>query len=122
MIYFYESKVIFYRDGNSTFNLPNPVDRVLQGTGTRGAVGTTLNESLPNINGNFYALDYSGATGQTSSTYGALNVNSRGTGSTTGTVKDVANIGFDASRSSSTYQDDAPVQQDALCIAYIIKF
>jgi len=29
---------------------------------------------------------------------------------------------FNASRSSSTYQDDAPVQQEALCIVYIIKF
>lgn len=36
---------------NTTFNLPNFNDRVIQGAGTRGSVGTYKAESLPNISG-----------------------------------------------------------------------
>ena len=88
-------------------------DRVLQGAGTRGVVGTTLNESLPNITGVF-----------TSGNNGWEN----GTG--TGAFSSTSDIGFhfagspgggkgiifNASNSSSTYQDDAPVQPDAYLV------
>ena len=87
-------------------------DRVLQGAGTRGSVGTTVNESLPNITG----------TGQ---------MRCWGTVSCTGAFEDIGggaakngtdsndkylNFKFDASNSSSTYQDNAPVQQDGYLV------
>ena len=99
----------------------------MQGAGTRGAIGTTLDESLPNIKGSF-AVRKSDASSNTI-------FDKRGVFSGTATTTDRSTplswegatvnsqpIGFDASLSSSTYQDNAPVQQDALCINYIIKF
>ena len=88
-------------------------DRVLQGAGTRGSVGSTVNESLPNIKGTFSApgisapdaLASGAITSRAGSTYG------NGTGSSRMAVNS-----FDASRSSSTYQDNAPVQQDAYLV------
>lgn len=98
-------------------------DRVLQGAGTRGAVGTTINESLPNITGeivpwsgkNTYDLGafFGASTGALRNVMGATtkilseqNVSGNGTSYAT----------FDASDSSSTYQDNAPVQQNAYLV------
>lgn len=87
-------------------------DRVLQGAGTRGSVGTTINESLPNITGGFNVAragfyNGSGAFSATNSNgYGAGSSGDFGNGSAT----------FNASDSSSTYQDNAPVQQDAYLV------
>lgn len=84
-------------------------DKVLQGAGTRGSVGTTLNESLPNIKGDVGCIV--GNTAPSGSFYA-----SQVTGS--GSNRDFADwtILFDASRSSLTYQDDAPVQPDAYLV------
>lgn len=91
-----------------------PQDKVIQIAGTRGSVGDTLNESLPNITGDFDAPTYAGWSQVTSG--GAVYYN----GSVDRQFDNGSNetgpfyiYGFDASRSSSTYQDDAPVQQDA---------
>ena len=91
-------------------------DRVLQGAGTRGSVGTTVNESLPNIKGTFNTGDRrthiqgtSGALYNDTIASGQWGATSSATGNTQG-------VGFDASRVSSTYQDDAPVQQDAYLV------
>lgn len=85
-------------------------DRVLQGAGTRGAVGSTVEESLPNITGYFN----SGSNSTTSSgAFVTNNVTATGAGST-GSVS--GRLDFNASRSSSTYQDNAPVQQDAYLV------
>lgn len=105
-------------------------DRVLQGAGTRGSVGTTVNESLPNIKGNIEASQ--GSTGATSGGMGVFRVtNGAFTGTanyqkcpaanTTGWAGSASNlsigqISLNASRSSSTYQDNAPVQQDAYLV------
>lgn len=90
-----------------------PQDKVIQIAGTRGSVNTTVNESLPNIKGAFNTGDRrthiqgtSGALYQDTIASGQWGGTSSATGNTQG-------VGFDASRSSSTYQDDAPVQQDA---------
>lgn len=92
-------------------------DRVLQGAGTRGSVGNTLNESLPNIKGTAQT-----APGRSSyivngalniyATQNATNVYANGALQTNTQY----GISFDASRSSSTYQDNAPVQQDAYLV------
>lgn len=88
-------------------------DRVLQGAGTRGTVGTTLNESLPNITGSFNGSsksNYAPATGAFSWTDTAC-----GAGFANLQAQEaVAN--FNASNSSSTYQDNAPVQPDAYLV------
>lgn len=89
-----------------------PPDKVIQIAGTRGSVGDTLNESLPNITGRLNMnISYSGATGALRvigglSEIAEANRDMQGSYATT----------FDASRSSSTYQDNAPVQQDAFLL------
>lgn len=101
-------------------------DRVLQGAGTRGVVGTTLNESLPNITGDlnidWYVSTYpSNATTDNEAMSGAfyqkafkgLDGGKQHQGGSEGAYN---SFGFDASRSSSTYQDNAPVQPDAYLV------
>lgn len=102
-----------------TFNLPNFQDRVIQGSGTRGNVGTYKSESLPNIKNTTpiriasndqnvgEALYVDGKHQDTS--YAGLGQNN-------------VYLYFDASRSSSTYQNSAPVQQNALLIQCCIKY
>ena len=86
-------------------------DRVLQGAGTRGAVGTTVDESLPNIKGNIRTAEFGWSpTGVFKIETTAANSPTQGTGSGLDWVN------FDASRSSSTYQDNAPVQPDAYLV------
>lgn len=83
-------------------------DRVLQGAGTRGSVGTTVNESLPNIKGDLNIA----VRGHTAS--GAFyNTNSGKVASVGASNEGTA---FSASLSSSTYQDNAPVQQNAYLV------
>lgn len=100
---------------------------MIQGSGTRGNVGTYKDESLPNISGYLQSdMNHTGWLGL------------RGTGSfyQEGTVSNAAQttsvasmqsdqgstLYFKASRSSSTYQNDAPVQQNALLIQCCIKY
>lgn len=104
--------------------MPNFNDRVIQGAGTRGNVGTYKTESLPNI------------TGKTASSIsqGGLNWNSNGALYGSRTNNGYVNnnfatnynlndtINFDASLSSSTYQNSAPVQPNALLIQCCIKY
>lgn len=91
-------------------------DRVLQGAGSRGSVGATVNESLPNITG---TLAVSHTTYTTDAYDGAFaNVlevthNDMGSGNL-GTMH--RTIQFNASNSCATYQDNAPVQQDAYLV------
>lgn len=101
-------------DGNSTFNIPNVVGRFLKG-GTAGIINT---ESLPNITGDFYGLQYpkqnpSGAFGTQylSNVYKAPNADNGGVG-----------VAFNASLSSATYQNNAKVQPDNMEVVYSIKY
>ena len=95
-------------------------DRILQGVGSRGVIGTELNESLPNITGGIG--DGVVIWDANDKTYGVFTqTNNYARGSLTSGNFNNINITFDASRSSSTYQNNAPVQQNALCITYIIK-
>ena len=101
--------------------MPNAVDRVLQMRGSRGSVGALLAESLPNITGSLT----NGGTGFKStqlSTNGCIVVGSS-LSSTVSTASATAyNVSIDASRSSSTYQDNAPVQQNALVCCFCIRY
>lgn len=94
-------------------------DKVLQGAGTRGSVGTTLSESLPNITGNTGNPKTLTNTQEIGTPQGALYVYSQTSndyGHTTQGSSGRWALGFDASRSSSIYQDNAPVQPDAYLV------
>lgn len=85
-----------------------PQDKVIQIAGTRGSVGTTLAESLPNITGTLaWVVSY---TGGASGAFKLESSNNSNSGSGSNVARDFS---FDASRSSATYQNNAPVQQDA---------
>ena len=109
-------------DGSTTFNIPDLQDRILQGAGTRGTVGNYVPESLPNIKGGITSDQsnraYRGNTGT-----GAL-YTEEGSAFTGTANADFRSCGIflDASLSSSTYQDNAPVQQDAVCVNCVIKY
>ena len=99
-------------------------DRVLQGAGTRGTVGSEIDESLPNIKGTLMQDGIAGSGTTNGVVWGSSGVfgtiTSSGTSraqypvSANGAVKDT--IPFNASNSSSTYQDNAPVQQDGYLV------
>lgn len=101
-------------DGSTTFNLPDFRDRVIQGSGTRGGVGTYKAESLPNITGSLPIVCSAGGafifTGSETN-YGF-----------TTSYPNSTHIEIDASRSSSAYQNGVPVQQNALLIQCCIKY
>lgn len=95
-------------------------DRVLQGAGTRGAVGTMVNESLPNIKGSFNTRGFvNSGNWCVHHSEGAFKLGDGwssdmlASGTNGGTWNQIS---FNASRSSSTYQDNAPVQQDAYLV------
>ena len=96
-------------------------DKVLQGAGTRGSVGSTVNESLPNITGTYIGNSIFKATSQDSTTTtGAFerrtDLTSKNTNQSALSGSTGVGIGFNASLSSSTYRDNAPVQQDAYLV------
>ena len=94
-------------------------DRVLQGAGTRGVVGTTLNESLPNITGSLDGT-YGGYIDVTNSVVsnGALKATKKvdNTAISGGSGQSRYTLSINANDSSSTYQDNAPVQPDAYLV------
>lgn len=105
-------------------------DRVLQGAGTRGAVGTALNESLPNITGSWTGTFIEGTNpspsgsgafsemehSKSGSYYGGGFINNPNWNISSNGGEDYTQLRFDASLSASTYQDDAPVQPDAYLV------
>ena len=92
---------------------------MIQGSGTRGNVGTYKTESLPNIKG-----DTTHQANYNKSPTGPF-VNSAETRANTLGAQSYVNaysLEFDASLTSSTYQNGAPVQQNALLIMCCIKY
>lgn len=90
---------------NQRFKLP----RTKYGfTGLRDTVGKYVPESLPNITGKIDARSNSGAASGAFIRGTSISNSYAGTG---GTAESVYSIDFDASRSSSAYQNNAPVQQ-----------
>lgn len=89
---------------NKRFKLPRTQYGV---TGLRDTVGNYVPESLPNIKGVFRGSNSAyPATGPFYYTNDTANT-------ATGNLVQINGTGFDASRSSSAYQDSAPVQQRA---------
>lgn len=97
-------------------------DRVLQGAGTRGNVGGTISESLPNITGNVSSPKQLIANYNLSTANGAFSSGGQYGNSNSiilpndKTSSYQALVNFNAHNSNATYQDNAPVQQDAYLV------
>lgn len=99
-----------------TIRLPKVVN--LQGLKELGQAGVTITQSLPNITGSFPTeLRTATTTDLTTGAFYNTGVTIAG-GSGEGTDW---KTGFDASRVSSTYQNNAPVQQEAIQYPYFIQ-
>lgn len=96
---------------NHRFKLP----RTQYGfTGLRDTVGKYVPESLPNITGTFGNTTRFSAADMASKTSGAFSFTNQGKPAQYSTGGDVGGyVSFNASDSSSIYQDNAPVQQRA---------
>lgn len=104
---------------NRTFNLPNFVNRIPQGTGSRGTVGEYLAESLPNIRGKFANWAQNGRPVlQEGALYGD---GTSGNGGQASGSQNTA-MALDASRYSSIYKDNANVQQAATVVVFFIRY
>lgn len=108
-------------DGTTTFNLPDPRNKFLEGASTTNPVGTEKSAGLPNIKGN---VD-SQVAGSGTQGAGAMGVSGQGFnygtpgsgGSWGGTI-----ISLNAHNSNAIYSDSVDtVQPPAVCTNYIIK-
>ena len=97
-------------DGSTTFNLPNLVDKFVEGSAT---AGTVKSAGLPNITGTFYSMSQI--------VDGAFSVID-GTGTYAGEYTSYYRKSFDASRSNAIYGASNTVQPPALTMRYIIKY
>ena len=105
-----------YGGDTENFNVPNLVDKFIQGSTTSGE---EKDAGLPNITGTFYH-----DTNADSSLSGAFFSYTRG--SSQNLKNDTANkssgyVSFDASKSNSIYGKSTTVQPPALTMVYIIK-
>lgn len=87
------------------------ITRFIGATITLSEIGKTYKESLPNIKGG-YAGSTNSETGGGSATYGAFYVDQSGYKNAGQSNNNGYIMRFDASRSSSTYEDGAKVQPD----------
>ena len=105
-----------YGGDTENFNVPNLVDKFIQGSTTSG---TEMDAGLPNITGKFYH-----DTNAISTLSGAFFSYTRG--SSRNLQNDAVNassgyVNFDASKSNSIYGKSTTVQPPALTMVYIIK-
>ena len=106
-------------DGSTTFNLPNLIDRVVQGAAT---AGTYKEAGLPNITGGNLYITHSasvlatGALSATSAQLGKAQLSTIEEGWREGVLS------IDASRSNSIYGNSTTVQPPALTMLPIIKY
>lgn len=112
-----------YGRGNAstTFNLPNLIDKFIQGSNT---AGTVKSAGLPNITGTLY-LGEGCPRITSSSSSGALSahiVSSDYTGFNLDSSKKIDTLYFNASNSNSIYGKSNTVQPPTLTMRYIIKY
>nr|DAE46873.1 MAG TPA: hypothetical protein [Caudoviricetes sp.] len=107
-------------DTAGTIRLPKVVN--INGLTDLSLMGSIKAESLPNIRGEFRgrnAWNGDGPVIQTGALYSKENLSIVNGSQESGT--NTYSLNFDASRSSSTYQDGAPVQQEAVQYPYFIQ-
>lgn len=100
-------------DGTDTFNLPNLVDKFIEGSST---AGTVKSAGLPNITGSFSNAPAYSAGGAFTSEINANQAIASGSYYNTYTTT------FDASKSNSIYGNSNTVQPPAVTMRYIIKY
>ena len=106
-------KFVFNYSGEEIVSVRLPRVVNVQGLFDLQNLGMAVAESLPNIKGGFGGLN--------TNTYGAFEFETVTYKRSGGDVKTGGGVNFDASRSSSTYQDGAPVQQEAIQYPYFIQ-
>lgn len=112
-------------NGSTTFNLPNLVDKFVEGSATSGTVKSA---GLPNITGSFhndvYGYGKPAVRGASGAFYGGDhgNMTKKVNYSEKDATQDDFKCLFDASRSSSIYGKSTTVQPPALTMRYIIKY
>lgn len=118
-------------DGSTTFNLPNLIDKFIQGSTT---VGTNKAAGLPNITGRWpstyvanngpNAVSYGGWSNATNAVYSGGYINGRRYWPAVGSSTDVNNydtLAFNASRSNGIYGRSTTVQPPAVTLLPCIK-
>ena len=116
-------KVIGTRYGSENedfFNLPNLIDRFIQGASEENKVGSYLSPSLPNIKGTISSYMHYSSNSK-------LFQISRGIGDNYANhlsgFPDDTSFTFDASQYNEIYKDNCnTVQPNSLCLNYIIKY
>lgn len=103
-----------------TIRLPKVVN--LNGLHNLSMLGSIKAESLPNITGKAKITDDSGDLTSVSGAFYNMTISSA-SGNSIDTTPDSSTkaLGLDASKSSSAYQDNAPVQQEAIQYPYFIQ-
>ena len=111
-------------DGSTTFNLPNLIDKFVEGSATSGTVKSA---GLPNIEGTAdfreqagnasVIIANSGAFGRTNVTRAGYAPNAAGS-----TTTRASQLSINASNSNSIYGNSTTVQPPALTMRYIIKY
>ena len=106
-------------DGSTTFNLPNLVDKFVEGSAT---AGTVKSAGLPNITGSFIPRYATGFMDTAAS--GAFYEDSYARSATVSTTsaEKAHGIEFSASRNNSIYGNSTTVQPPAVTMRYIIKY
>lgn len=112
-------------DGSTTFNLPNLVDKFVEGSATSGTVKAA---GLPNITGQIVNKSLLDNSSLNMSHNGAFQGGSRGSNASSINVGSISTqhqtyvSDFDASRSNSIYGNSSTVQPPAVTMRYIIKY
>lgn len=102
-------------DGTTTFNLPNRIDNVAQGSAT---AGTVKSAGLPNIEGTGYGSKFTNAQYTGALIKGTDQFSYSGGGSYGG----VCEFSFDASQANPIYGASDTVQPPALTCRVLIKY
>ena len=116
-------KFVFNYSGDEIISVLIPAIVNVQGLFDLQNLGMTVAESLPNINGSLSGT-CSGTNGNLPTRVGCMDATGTGIMIAAGTDSVYVNnatISVDASRSSSTYQNGAPVQQEAIQYPYFIQ-
>jgi microcystin-dependent protein len=111
-------------DGSTTFNLPNLIDKFVQGNSVSG---TEHSAGLPNITGSFVISEFEGSTyynvgGQNGAFANGSKVTANRLSASYAQDADRYTSTFDASRCSAIYGNSNTVQPPALTMRYIIKY
>ena len=106
-------------DGSTTFNLPNLIDRFVQGDAT---AGTYKNAGLPNLTGKLDPLAYVPSPNITHTGVFVSSTLSASKNAGYGTDAYSGYIDFKASNSNSIYGNSTTVQPPALTLRPIIKY